>query len=163
MTREQYKRPPICLIGDAQKETACAAIMNAPIDTKRPLEVLIREKPKTRTLDQNALMWAGQLKDISQQVWVNNRTYSTEVWHELFKKDYLPEVDDVDIDLKVKNVETYKKWDFDPNGERVCVGSTTELSKAGFAEYLTQIEVFGAEHGVQFTAKGGLYKMIGAA
>ena len=69
MVREQYKRPPICLIGDAQKETACAAIMNAPIDPKRPLEVLIREKPKTRTLDQNALMWAGPLKDISQQVW----------------------------------------------------------------------------------------------
>lgn len=163
MAREQYKRPPVYLIGEEQKKTACAAIMNAPIDPKRPLEVLIREKPKARTLDQNALMWAGQLKDISEQVWIGGRTFSAEVWHEHFKKEFLPEISDVDFELKVKNAETYKKWDFDPSGERVCIGSTTALSRVGFAEYLMQIEAFGAEYGVQFTAKGGLYKMIGAA
>jgi hypothetical protein len=46
---------------------------------------------KTRKLDQNALMWAGALNDIEQQLYVRKRMHSDEVWHIYFKECYLPE------------------------------------------------------------------------
>lgn len=51
----------------------------------------------------------------------------------------------------------YKKWDYMPNGERVLVGSTTDLSKYGFGQYLEQIYANGASLGVMFSADERMY------
>jgi hypothetical protein len=91
-------------------------------------------------------MWVGPLADIAEQGYLKGRTYIAEIWHEYFKRKYLPEQFD-----PAKCMDGYRKWDYDPDGERLIVGSTTKLTKAGFAEYLTQVEAFGANLGVRFT------------
>lgn len=145
MKREKYPTKTIVLIGSMQKDTARILLEQAPIDMHKPLELVIREQQKARKLDQNALMWVSQLADISAQAYVNGRTFSAEVWHEFFKREYLPEEFDPEL-----TKEGYRKWDYAPDGERVLVGSTTELTIKGFAQYLTQIEAHGASLGVMF-------------
>lgn len=137
------------LLRDEQaREQAIATLRNAPIDPAKPLQSLLREEVKARKLDQNALMWVGPLRDIEEQGWLNGRTYSAKVWHEYFKEQYLPEEFDPSLCK-----EGYRKWDYSPKGERVLVGSTTELTVRGFALYLQQVEVFAIrELGVQFHA-----------
>ena len=65
-------------------------IRNAPVDPERPNEVVLREEKKTRKQDQNSLMWAGPLRDIAEQAWVSGRQFGPEVWHEFYKREYLP-------------------------------------------------------------------------
>lgn len=145
MKREKYPTRRFLIRHAAQKEYACATINQLPEDEKNPIEVVIRECTRTRKLDQNALMWAGALEDISRQVYLNGRTYSKDVWHEHFKREFLPEQFDGEL-----TKEGYQKWAFLPNGDRVLKGSTGDLTKKGFSQYLEQIYAFGAEHGVQF-------------
>lgn len=147
MNREKFTTRTIRLIGEQQLNTAMALLSNLPIDTKKPLELVIREEVKPRKLDQNALMWVGPLKDISEQAYVNGRTFSDVVWHEHFKEEFLPESFDAEL-----TKEGYKKYEFTPSGKRVLVGSTTQLTVKGFALYLQQVEAFGANLGVMFHA-----------
>ncbi len=91
-------------------------------------------------------MWVGPLKDISEQCYVEGRSYSVLIWNEHFKGLYLPEEYDPELCKK----ETYKKWDYKPDGARILVGSSTELTIKGFAQYLTEIYAFGGNLGVEF-------------
>lgn len=150
MNRPKFQTRTIRLVGAQQRETANAAIDNAPLDPIRPIELVLREEVKGRRLDQNAAMWAGPLRDIAEQAWHDGRQYSAEVWHEHFKRSYLPEARDPELALLVKTPETYKKWDTTPKGDRVLVGSTTDLTVRGFALYMLQIEAEGAGMGVDF-------------
>ena len=119
------------------------------------LEVVFREHKDARSLDQNAAMWAGPLRDIAEQAWVNRQQFSAEAWHEHFKREFLPEDDDPEIDELVK--DGYRKWTILPTGDRVLTGSTTQLTRKGMARYLQQIEVFGAQMGVLFGEREGKY------
>lgn len=148
LDRAPYPPRKIRLVGDLQRESAIAAIRNAPIDADKPLECVIREEVKARKPDQNALMWVGPLRDIAEQGYVEGRTFSAEVWHEHFKREYLPEEFDPELCK-----DGYRKWDYTPKGERVLVGSTTDLTVRGFALYLKQVEAYAQmELGVQFHA-----------
>lgn len=149
MKRQRYPSQRILLRGSQQKDYACIKIRNAPEDEEYPLEVLIREYNPKRSLDQNALMWAGPLNDISTQVYLNHQTYTPEAWHEYFKQMFLPE----DFDEEQCR-PGYQKWLYLPDGNRKLVGSTTQLTKHGFSLYLEQIYAFGAEQGVMFGEKG---------
>jgi hypothetical protein len=149
--RPTFGTRTIRLVGIAQRDTAVAALTHAPIDPERPLEVIVREEKKTRKPDQNAAMWSGPLRDIAEQAWVEGRQYSAETWHEHFKREYLPEHDDPEIAELAK--DGYRKWDHTPTGERVLVGSTTQLTVKGMARYMRQIEAEGALLGVMFHAK----------
>ena len=156
----KLKRPPftkrmIRLVSRVQVDTAIAMLNNCPVDADRPLLLTLGEEPKGRGLDANALMWAGPLRDIAEQAWVDGRQFSAEVWHEYFKKEYLFEDDDLDLAEMVK--EGYRKWDYAPDGNRVLVGSTTQLTKRGFANYLEQITAYGAGLGVQFHEAPGRF------
>ncbi|MCR4299736.1 MAG: recombination protein NinB [Gallionella sp.] len=148
--RPTYQTRKIRLVGTLQLETAENMIRNAPLDSERPLELILREESKGRRLDQNAAMWAGPLRDIAEQAWVDGRQFVAEVWHEHFKRKYLPENDDLELALLVKNPETYRKWDVTPRGDQVLVGSTTQLTERGFFIYMQQIEADGAGLGVEF-------------
>ena len=92
-------------------------------------------------------MWVGPLADIAAQAWYNRKQYSALVWHDTYKRLYLPEEFDPELTL-----EGYRKWDFDREGIPVLVGSTTQLTKRGFAIYLEQIYADGAQMGVEFSA-----------
>lgn len=155
MRREKFQTRTIRLTGPRQLETALALLPHVPLDDERPLQLVVREEPKQRGLDANARMWAGPLADIAGQAWLRGRKFSDEVWHEFFKREYLPDdatMSPEELAEHVKDPEAYRKWDIDPAGERVLVGSTTELTPRGFAIYLQQIEAYGAELGVQFSA-----------
>jgi len=148
MSRAVYPTRKVRLVAEGQRENAIAALRNAPIDPDKPLEFLLREEVKARKPDQNALMWSGPLSDIAEQGYVDGRTFSAEVWHEHFKREYLPE----DFDPALCK-DGYRKWDYTPKGERVLVGSTTQLTVRGFALYLKQVEAYAqTELGVQFHA-----------
>jgi len=146
MKRDKLPTSRILLRTELQRETAFAVIRNIPLDAERPLEMLVREEVKARKPDQNSLMWVGPLADIAEQGYVCGRTYTAETWHDYFKREYLPE----EYDPELCKSETYRKWDFSPSGERILVGSTTDLTVKGFSQYLEQVIAFGAAIGVQF-------------
>jgi hypothetical protein len=147
-----FQTRTISLLTDTQKQLAIAAVNNAP--TGQNLEVLIREVTKKRTESQNALMFASAIKDIAEQVWVEGRQYDKDTWHRYLKKYFLPdETSEPYIHELVKDPATYKKFATSPDGEQECVGSTTQLTKYGFSQYLEQIYAFGASNGVLFTTK----------
>lgn len=150
MNRDTFPTRRILLRTEVQRQAAHAMINSMPLDGSKPLEIIGREEAKARKLDQNALMWVGPLADIAQQAYHQGRTYSAEIWHEMFKVMYLPEDDDPEINLLVK--EGYRKWDYLPNGDRICVGSTTKLTVTGFSRYLEQVQAHGASMGVIFHA-----------
>jgi hypothetical protein len=144
--RTDYLPKVIRLVGKLQADTAINAIQNAPIDIERPLEVIIREEQKSRSLSANALMWAGPLNDIATQAWVHGRQYSALIWHEYFKEKFLPDFPDP---KQVK--EGYLKYEETPDGRKVLVGSTNKLTKYGFNLYIENIYAYGAELGVKFS------------
>jgi hypothetical protein len=147
MNRDKYPTRTIRLVGTYQKETAITIIRNLPIDADNPLEIVIREEVKARKPDQNSAMWSGPLRDIAEQAYVDGKTFKADTWHEYFKAEYLPEEYDPELCK-----EGYRKWDYTPKGERVLVGSTTQLTVKGFAQYLEQVIAYGAGLGVQFHA-----------
>lgn len=152
--RQRFMTRSIRLVGQMQIDTAKALLDNVPRDPVKPLQLVIREEPTTRTRDANARMWAGPLKDIATQAWIEGRQYSDVVLHEHFKEEFLPDPDVItgeELARRVRDPETYRKWDTDPKGKRRCVGSTTELTPFGFGEYLEQVCAFGAGLGVQFS------------
>lgn len=148
MKRQPFPTRTIRIVGEQQRQTAIALLNAVPVDSAKPLEMVLREEVKARKPDQNALMWVGPLKDIEQQAYVNGRTFSAAVWHEHFKAEFLPE----EYDQELCKDSSYRKWDYNPKGERVLVGSTTDLTVKGFAQYLEQVIAFGAGLGVQFHA-----------
>lgn len=145
MTRQKFEKRRMLLRGPEQVERAIALLRTVPLDDAKPLELLVREEVKARKLDQQALMWLGPLADLAEQAWLQGRQYAVEVWHEFCKKEFLPE--DFDPDLCLEN---YRKWDIDPAGDRVLVGSTTMLTIKGMAQHITQIHSLGGSLGVEF-------------
>lgn len=145
--RQAFTSRRVLLTGEQQRTNAVAILVGAPLDARKPLEFIIREEVKARKPDQNALMWVGPLKDISEQAVIDGKRFSPEVWHEYFKKEFLPEF----FDPKHCK-EGYVKWAQTPDEERVLIGSTTQLTVAGFAYYMEQVYAFGANLGVRFRA-----------
>ena len=152
MKREPYPKKKVRLVGEIQRENAIKVLQNAPLDTAKPLEFILREEVKPRKSDQNSLMWSCQLKCIAEQAYVNGRTYSAEVWHEHMKELFLPETFQSPEHQADIVKEGYRKYDTSPSGKRILVGSTTELTIKGFAIYLQQVEAFGANLGVIYSA-----------
>lgn len=136
------------LIGASQQAAAQTFLANLPLDADEPLEVVVRERVKPRKKSQNDLMWAGPLRDIAEQAWVQGQRFTAEVWHEQFKRDFLPEEYDPELCK-----EGYVKWQITPRGDRALVGSTTMLTVKGMAQYLTQVEAAGADLGVEFRTR----------
>lgn len=114
-----------------------------------PLAVRIYEHKDRRTLEQQSLMWI-RLGEVAVQAWVGGRQYADVTWHEHCKREFLP-----DEDGPTKRCRKgYRKWDINPmTGERVLIGSTTQLTTFGMSEYMTQLEAWGSgELGVRFSA-----------
>jgi hypothetical protein len=145
--RAKYTTASIILRTEEAQVLAYNRLMAAPIDPDRPLEMIIREVQKARTGDQNSAMWAGPLKDISEQAWVQGRVFPAKVWNEFFKEAFLPEEAEEGI-----TKEGYQKWATTPSGKRVLVGSSTDLTSRGFGLYMEELTAYGANLGVRFHA-----------
>jgi hypothetical protein len=95
----------------------------------------VEVKSETRTLPQNARLWA-MLTDVSKQVNWYGRKLSEEEWKHVFtaslaKQDVVPGID----------------------GGFVVLGkSTSKMTKPEMSELQQLIEAFGAQQGVRFTA-----------
>lgn len=131
------------------RESALLAVQK--VDFNDGMEVVIRKQKKQRGSNQNALMWASAIRDIAAQVWPDGVQYDSDTWHEYFKREFLPE------EASNETVDSYVKWGFLPNGNRYLKGSTTQLTKKGFAVYLEKIYAFGAQHGVQFGVREEMF------
>lgn len=143
--RQPFDKRVIVLRGEEQRERALALLRNVPVDAEKPLQIVVDEYKPPRKADQNALMWAGPLRDIAEQAWLEGRKYSAESWHELLKQELLPEEFD-----PVLCRDGYQKWTITPKGDRALVGTTTKLTVKGFAQYLEAVYAFGASLGVNF-------------
>ena len=114
----------------------------------RVMAVHIYEHKEARSNEQQSLMWI-RLGEIAQQAFVDGRQYSDECWHEYAKREFLPDEDGP----SKRTRKGYRKWAVNPmTGERVLIGSTTQLTVFGMSEYMTQLEAFGAGLGVMFGA-----------
>lgn len=97
--------------------------------------LVLEVKPETRSLSQNARLWA-MLTDISQQVEWYGRKLTPDDWKHVFtaalsKQDVVPGIE----------------------GGFVVLGkATSKMTKGEMAELQTLMEAFGAQHGVKFTA-----------
>jgi hypothetical protein len=147
MTRQKFETRKIRFVGEMQRDAGIALLRNMSLDATKPIEAIFREEVKPRKPDQNALMWVGPLKDIAEQGWINGRQLHIKVWHEIFKEAYLPEEADEEL-----TKAGYAKWGYKANGDRVLIGSTTDLTVKGFALYMEQVYADGANLGVEFHA-----------
>lgn len=143
--RTKFEPRSIVLVSDLQVNTAINLINNLPLDPDRPLEILIRERPKVRGLDQNGLYWK-RLGEIAQQAWFNQKQFNTNLWHEHCKAHIMSD------EITTKDGEVRSKWIELPDGTTTVI-STTDLEKGCFAQYTTEVEVFGAGLGVHFSAR----------
>jgi len=98
-------------------------------------KMVLEIKPQTRSLEQNARLWA-MLDEISKQVDWYGRKLTAEEWKHVFsaslkKQDVVPGID----------------------GGFVVLGmSTSKMTKAEMCDLQTLMEAFGAEKGVRFSA-----------
>lgn len=96
----------------------------------------IKVGPPTRSLAQNAAMWA-MLTDISQQVIWHGRKLSPESWKHIFSA-------------------SLKKQDVAPglDGGFVVLGqSTSRMTKREMSDLMELMAAFGAEHSVSWSEK----------
>lgn len=153
--KPKSNRPPLAqrqfrLVSEQVRETLLNAVRNLPIDELRPIQIVFREEKVARGLGQNAVYWC-LINEIASQAWIEGRQYSADVLHEYIKRNLLPEDDPAPDPEEVR--DGYQKWQIDPAGERVLVGSTTMLTVKGFSNLLTAIEAFGGALGVQFSTR----------
>lgn len=114
---------------------AARFIQGLPTDNERPLVVEI--KPMTRSLEQNARLWA-MLTDLSEQVTWHGLKLSAEDWKHV-------------MTAGLKSQRAVPGID----GGFVVLGqSTSKMSKADMIELQELIAAFGAEHGVRFGVEG---------
>lgn len=96
-------------------------------DNGSPLRIILTSEERKRNNEQNKKLHA-MLAHLSQNAWVNGRTYPAEFWKEYYRRRYL---------LK----DEYSM----PSGEIVQVyWSTADLSVKRFSELIEQIYVDGA-------------------
>src|SRR5688500_9343305 len=149
--RPKFQTRQILLRTPSQTELAVSLIQNLPTDPDKPLEILVREAVKQRGVDQNGLYWR-RIGDIAEQGWLEGRQYSKDVWHVYLCKYEMSE------EIEAKDWVKRSKWVDMPDGGRTVI-STTQLSKACFAEFTEIVEAFGASLGVRFNVRGDYERM----
>ena len=98
--------------------------------------MVVEVRPETRSLEQNARLWA-MLADISKQVeWYGHRLTPDE-WKDVFS-------------ASLKRTKVVPGLD---GGFVVCGQSTSKMTIAEMCELQELMEAFGAQRGVRFTAQ----------
>lgn len=136
------KRNPIAKMtflirSDQQKELLANKIGNLPVDIERPIQIVISEQTKKRTLPQNNTMW-GMLGDIARQVEWYGMMLSDKEWKDIF-------------------TASLKKQKVAPglDGGFVVLGAhTSEMNVQEMIDMITLMQAFGVEKNVKFKAYG---------
>ena len=116
------------LINPQVKQNAMQAIKMASED------MICEIKKKTRSLEQNAKMWA-MLAEVSDQInWYGNKLTSDE-WKDVFS-------------ASLKSQKVVPGID---GGFVVCGQRTSKMTKSEMAELIELMMAFGAERGVKFS------------
>lgn len=123
------------LVSETVKNNLINFICSLPVDSKNPLVVCIQEM--TRTLEQNARMWAT-LTDISKQVNWHGLMLTPEEWKHVFT-------------ATLKGQKTVPN--LDGTGFIVLGQSTRRMSKKELSNLLELAYAFGAEKGVNWSEK----------
>jgi hypothetical protein len=89
----------------------------------------IEVKPRSRTLEQNALYWTT-VHSIAEEVTVDGQKYTPMVWHKYFKQRFLP--------WNIVELPYGHIAESEP--------TTTELTKQEFSEFVEQVIQFYSEH-----------------
>jgi hypothetical protein len=121
------------LVSETVKNNLINFIRSLPVDSKNPLVVCIQEM--TRTLEQNARMWAT-LTDISKQVNWHGLMLTSEEWKHVFT-------------ATLKGQKTVPN--LDGTGFIVLGQSTRRMSKKELSNLLELAYAFGAEKGVNWS------------
>lgn len=121
------------LVNEMVKNNLISFIRSLPTDSKNPLVVSIQEM--TRTLEQNARMWAT-LTDISKQVVWHGLKLAPEEWKHVFT-------------ATLKGQKTVPN--LDGTGFIILGQSTRAMSKKEFSNLLELAYAFGAEQGVKWS------------
>lgn len=109
------------------RRRACEAIQHAPDG------YAVKIQPPTRSLEQNAALWAA-LSDVAEQVEWYGRKLTAEDWKHVFSA-------------------SLKKQDVVPglHGDFVVLGvSTSKMTRAEMSDLIELILAFGVERGVMF-------------
>lgn len=120
------KKQYFVLSHDIARNNAVIACRNAPAG------YVVEIKEKTRSLEQNSMLWA-LLTDVSRQVDWYGRKLSPENWKNVFsaalkKQDVVPNIDG--------------------DGFVVLGQSTSKMGKKEFGDMIELIQSFGAQRGV---------------
>lgn len=120
------KKQYFVLSNDTARNNAVLACRNAPAG------YVVEIKEKTRSLEQNSMLWA-LLTDVSRQVDWYGRKLSPENWKNVFsaalkKQDVVPNIDG--------------------DGFVVLGQSTSKMGKKEFGDMIELIQSFGAQRGV---------------
>lgn len=121
------------LVNENVKENLISFIRSLPTDSKNPLVVSIQEM--TRTLEQNARMWAT-LTDISEQVVWHSLKLTPEEWKHVFT-------------ATLKEQKTVPN--LDGTGFIILGQSTRTMSKKELSNLLELAYAFGAERDVKWS------------
>ncbi len=132
-------------------EHSIGAVYKAINEAPNGVQVILQEPEKKRTKEVNSYAWAVMLRDFEEQGFINGRNFSKAAWHEYLKAEFLPDEPEDGITLK-----GYKKWEESPGGNMVNVGSTTQLTSRGFADYLERCFAFGSELQIKFSTMRNL-------
>lgn len=111
------------------RRRACEAIQNAPDGH------IVKISDPTRTLEQNAALWA-MLGDVSRQVDWYGRKLTPEDWKHVFSSS-------------LRKLEVVPN--LDGTGFVALGQSTSKMTKREFSDLLELIAAFGAERGVEWS------------
>ena len=115
---------------EARRRT-CAAVMAAPDG------YVVKIQPPTRSLEQNAALWAA-LTDVSEQVEWYGRRLDAESWKSVFSAS-----------LKKQDVVPGLHNDFVVLGQ-----STRNMTKSEMSDLIDLIHAFGCENSVKWSDEG---------
>ncbi|MFP1879767.1 recombination protein NinB [Lonsdalea quercina] len=120
------------LVDQPRKQNAISFIQQLPTDPKKPLTITIQER--TRSLEQNARLWAT-LRDISEQVVWHGRKMDSDSWKCVFT-------------AALKKQETVPGIE----GGLVVLGQSTRgMRVSEMSDLIELMNAFGAEHGVRWS------------
>jgi len=111
------------------------------IDLDKRVRITVEEAEEDRSVQQNAYYWGPCLTEISEQAVKDGSKWSTDAWHEAFKRVFLG------YEVKKVKVAGRKR----PTVIR-RLRSTTGLSVRAMSKYLDEIQAHAAsEMGVRFS------------
>lgn len=119
----------LAITGEAARKAICRHVLAAPES------YIVEIKPATRSLEQNAALWAA-LSDIANQTEWHGIKLSAEEWKDLLSAGL----------VKSKVVPNITGDGFVILGQR-----TSKMTKRQMGDLLDLVYAFGTEHGVKFS------------